>query len=237
MSRPVDERRPNELAVERSRDNAGLGQGLKPIESTVAELNYVGATRPREMAALAYVTQEQLVALNPDKVQYIERNNPTTGAKERIAAFKEGENLILPVATSRSGELQLLRQATGSDGKTVKVPDGKTGTTHVQMTPEKFYQRQVDFANAYNRVVDETIAQHKNDPATLNAKLDRLSKAFYSAQQNADGILGSDVTLQGGARITRATVDLGNPDNTTPIEQLGDAQHSRWIAQQLRNAL
>jgi hypothetical protein len=237
MSRPIDERRPNELAVEKSRDSAGLPQGLKPIESTVAELNYVGATRPRDMSALAYVTQEQLIALNPDKVQYIERRNPTTGQQERVAAFKEGENLILPVATSRTGELQMLRQATGSDGNVVNVPDGKTGTTHVKMTPEDFYRRQVDFANAYNRAVDNTIAQYKNDPAVLNEKLDKLSKALYSARVNGNEILGASETIRDGLRVTRAIVELGNKNNTTPIEQLGDAKHSRWIQQQLEKSL
>jgi hypothetical protein len=237
LSQPIDERRPNELAVEKSRDNAGLPQGLKPIESTVAELNYIGATRPKDLAALAFVTEGQLLALNRDKVQFIERPNPVTGRKEYVTAFKEGENLILPVATSRTGELQMLRRATGSDGEAVDVPDGKTGTTHVKMTPEDFYRRQVDFANAYNRAVDKTIAQHKSDPAVLNEKLDKLSKALYGAQANSSGILGSNETVSGGVRIARATVDLGNPNNTTPIEQLGDAKHSRWIQQQLEKAL
>jgi hypothetical protein len=237
LSRPVDERRPNELAVERPRDNAGLPQGLKPIQSTVAELNYIGATHPRDMSALAYVTEEQLIALNPDKVSYINRPNPSTGQMERVAAFKEGENLIMPVATSRSGELQMLQRATGSDGKAINVPAGKTGTTHVTMTPEDFYRRQVDFANAYNRVVDQTIARYGNDPAVLNEKLDKLSKALYSARAISDDILGASTTMTGTTRVTRAIVELGNSNNNTPIEQLGDAQHSRWIQQQLERSL
>lgn len=237
MSRPIDERRPNELAVEKPRDSAGLPQGMKPIESTVAELNYIGATRPREMSALAYVTEEQLIALNPDKVSYIDRPNPATGQMERVAAFKEGENLILPVATSRTGELQMLQRATGSNGKEVNVPDGKTGTTHVKMTPEDFYRRQVDFANAYNRVVDQTIAQYKNDPAVLSEKLDKLSKSLYSARAISDDILGASETITGGMRVTRAIVELGNENNTTPIEQLGNPNHSRWIQQQIEKSL
>jgi hypothetical protein len=236
-SRPVDERRPNELAVEKSRDNAGLPQGLKPIESTVAELNYVGATRPKDLSALASVTQEQLIALNPDKVSYVERPNATTGEKERVAAFKEGESLILPVATSRSGELQMLRSATGSDGKEVKVPDGKMGTTHVKITPEDFYRKQVDFANAYNRVVDQTMTRYKDNPEMLNTQLDKLSKTLYGAKVNSNGLIESTETVSGGARVTRATVELGNENNRTPLDQLGDRKHSNWIQQQLEKAL
>jgi hypothetical protein len=236
-SRTVDERRPNELAVEKSRDNAGLPQGLKPIESTVAELNYVGATQPKDLSALASVTQEQLIALNPDKVSYVERPNATTGQKEKVAAFKEGESLILPVATSRTGELQMLRSATGSDGNTVKVPDGKMGTTHVKITPEDFYRKQVDFANAYNRVVDQTMTRYKDNPEMLNTQLDKLSKTLYGAKVNSNGLIDSTETVSGGTRVTRATVELGNENNRTPLDQLGDRKHSNWVQQQLEKAL
>jgi hypothetical protein len=241
MMRPVDERLPNELAVERPRESAGLPQGMKPIQSTVAELNYTGAMHPRDMSALAYVTEEQMIALNPDKVSYINRPNPTTGQMERVAAFKEGENLILPVATSRSGQLQMLQRATASSGEEVNVPAGKTGTTHVQATPESFYRQQVDFANAYNRAVDHTIAQYGNDKAVLQSKLATLSQAFYNARQNSDGILETEIrhmpTNGSLVQANYARVNLGNTNNTTPIEQLGDTQHSRWIQQQLEKML
>lgn len=239
-----DGRTNNEKNVELSRENAGLQAGLKPIESTVAELNYTGAIYPVRMSALASVTKEQLIALNPDKV--VETTRTVDGKQENVKAFKEGERLILPVATSKTGHLVMLNRATASSGNAVDVPKGQTGTTHVEQTPEDFYRDQIDFTNGYNKAVSAVLARNggvkANDKVT-DAELAKLNAFLVTAQRESHGLIHTTETAAGhtgdekGPKVYIATVELGNKNNPESSLSLGDPKRAEWISQQLLKKL
>jgi hypothetical protein len=229
FARPADGRTELERRIEQPRENAGLPQGLKPIESTVAELNWVGAQHPRDLGALAHVTVEQLQTLNPDKVSTVERLRADTGERELVAAFKEGENLILPVASSRSGALVLLDRATSSSGEIIDVPAGATATTHVKRTPEHTYAQAVAVANGYNEAV-QVLRERLADGAALTQAQSRLDAALASFDDDTGHLVTRSVSAQG---VPNATVELGNDANTTPVSRLGDRDLAHWLAQQL----